>query len=69
LHVVRRHHHDLVARLDEVQEDEKVGFGSAVGDLHVIGRRSRIESRDRAPQLYRAIGLRIAQCQRHQRRM
>ena len=51
LHVVRHHHHDVVARLDEVHRRDAVGFGAAVGDLDVIRRRARIHRRDRAPQL------------------
>ena len=45
LHVVRRHHHDVVARLDEVQERDAVGLGAAVGHLDVIGRGAADRSR------------------------
>ena len=37
LHVVRRHHHHVVARLDKVQERNAVGLGAAVRHLDVIG--------------------------------
>ena len=48
LHVVRHQHHDLVARLDQVERGDEVRFGAAVGDLDVIDAGARIQRRDRA---------------------
>ena len=67
LHVVRRHHHHVVARLDKVQERNAVGLGAAVRHLDVIGRGAAIDFGDRAPQRERAVRLRIAQRLREQR--
>ena len=68
LHVVRHHHHDVVAALDEVPEHDAVGLGTAVGDLDVLGSGSRIHRRDRAPQIRRPVRLRVAQFLREQGR-
>ena len=61
LHVVRHEHHHLVARLDQVEGGDEVGFGPAVGDLDVIDAGARIHRGDRLAQLDGAVGLRVDQ--------
>src|ERR1051326_8832135 len=61
LHVVRRHHDQLVARLHEPHQQHAVGLRPAVCDLDVIDRRTRIHRRDRFPQRHGAVRLRIAE--------
>ena len=68
LHVVRHHHHDLVARLDEIPGRDEVGFRAAVGDQDMI-RRSRRDTSTAIcrAQRRRAVGLRVAQLLGEQR--
>ena len=61
LHVVRHEHHDLVARFDQVERGDEVGFGPAVGDLDVIDARAGIHRGDRPAKLDGAVGLRVDQ--------
>ena len=61
LHVVGRHHHHVVGRLEQAPRAAEVGFGSAVGDVDVVGRRARVHRRDGRAEWDRAVGLRVAE--------
>ena len=67
LHVVRRHHGDLVAGFDQPPARQEVGFRAARGDQYLIRRRAGIQRRDPLTQQVRAVRLRVAEAHLEQR--
>ena len=49
LHVVRDQHHHFVARFDQAEGRDEVGFGAAVGHLDVVDTRAGIDARQWRP--------------------